>query len=223
MELDTAPSAAHARSGPRRRRLVLARYRLSILCFFAAGFGYAQRYGLALAIVRMQSELDWDRSTQGRVISAFFLGYMVAQLPAGYIAARVGPRKSIAVGMLCSSALQLFLPAAATFSPWAVAALRSLQGLAQGILFPGFAALWSAWAPPMERSRLDGIPRAGGFCGAMACNAIGGLQCDAGASRMLFGGWEGVFLLWGVAGLVFAAAWWLLVADTPAAACLGFV
>jgi MFS family permease len=200
-------------------RLLPARYRLSIVCFFAAFFGYAQRYGLALAIVRMQVDLDWDRSTQGRVLAAFFLGYMVAQLPAGYAAARVGPRKSIFVGLCCSSLLNLLLPAAATCSPWVVAALRVLQGLAQGILFPGFAALWASWAPPMERSRLDGIPRAGGFCGAMACNAIGGLQCDSSLSPWLFGGWGGVFSLWGVAGLGFAALWWGLVADTPSEAC----
>ena len=30
---------------------------LAIMCFFAAFFGYAQRYGLALAIVRMQAAL----------------------------------------------------------------------------------------------------------------------------------------------------------------------
>jgi MFS family permease len=191
MELDTEDSSRRSS----RRQLVPARYRLAWLCFFAAFFGYSQRYGLALAIVRMQAELDWDRSTQGRVLAAFFLGYMLAQLPAGYIAARVGPRKSIAVGIFVSSLLNLLLPAAATKEAWAwwlVSALRVLQGLAQGILFPGFAALWSRWAPPIERSRLDGIPRAGGFCGAMACNAIGGLQCESTLSPWLFGGWQGV-------------------------------
>ena len=126
----------------------------------------------------MQSELDWDRSTQGKVVAAFFGGYMIAQLPAGYFAARFGPRVSITVGLVCSSLLNLLLPPAAAISPWAVAALRVLQGIFQGILFPGFAAIWSRWAPPMERSRLDGLPRAGGFCGAMACNLIGGWQCD---------------------------------------------
>ena len=63
----------------------------------------------------------------------------------------------------------------------------------------------------MERSRLDGIPRAGGFLGGMACNALGGLQCEAAWSAWLFGGWQGVFTLWGVSGLGFGATWPMLV------------
>jgi len=204
---------------PARRQLVPARWRLSIVCSFAGFFGYTQRYGLALAIVRMQAQLGWDRSTQGGVLAAFFLGYMVAQLPAGYAAVRFGPRRTIFAGLLVSSMINLLLPAAATHSPWSVAALRVVQGLAQGILFPGFAAVWSHWAPPMERSQLDGMPRAGAFCGAMACNALGGLQCESAVSPWLFGGWQGVFSLWGVAGALYACAWWHLVADTPAEAC----
>ena len=213
LELDAAPRAPSA-----DRTCVLARYRLAALCCCAAFVGYAQRYGLHLAIVRMQVDLDWDRSTQGRVVASFFLGYMVAQLPAGYVAAHWGPRKSIAIGLLASSLITLLLPPAAAISPWAVSALRTLQGIAQGILFPGFAALWSVWAPPLERSRLDGLPRAGAFVGAMACNAIGGWQCEIAPGPLRLGGWQGVFHLWGAAGFGFAAVWWMLVADTPSIA-----
>ena len=87
MELEDAPPPTTAR----RKQRVPARYRLSMLCFFAAAFGYAQRYGLALAIVRMQAELGWDRSTQGLVLAAFYLGYTAVMLPAGYICALWGP------------------------------------------------------------------------------------------------------------------------------------
>ena len=100
------------------------------MCFVSAFFGYAQRHGLALAIVRMQSENSWDRATQGRVLAAFYFGYMAAMIPAGLTAARFGPRRSVAVGMLCSGLASLLLPVAAA-SPWAVAVLRALQGLAQ--------------------------------------------------------------------------------------------
>lgn len=215
-----AAASSSAPPPPSSHQCIPARYRLAWLCFAAAFFGYAQRYGLALAIVRMQVDLDWNRSTQGQVLAAFFLGYMVAQLPAGYVAAHLGPRRSIAIGMAISSLLTLLLPPAAMLSPWAVMGVRVIQGLAQGILFPGFASLWSQWAPPMERSRLDGIPRAGGFCGGMAVNAIGGWQCETTLlSPWLFGGWQGVFSLWGVLGLFFAVVWYHLVADSPSVAC----
>ena len=31
---------------------------------------------------------------------------------------------------------------------------------------PGYATLWSSWAPPAERSRLSSIPQLGGYVGA---------------------------------------------------------
>ena len=73
-----APSSPH-------RQIVPARYRLSVVCFFAAFFGYAQRYGLALAIVRMQAELDWDRSTQGRVLAALQEGEAAQRRETGHV------------------------------------------------------------------------------------------------------------------------------------------
>ena len=56
------------------RRRIPARYRLAGMCSLAAFFAYAQRNGLALAIVRMQSENGWDREVQGRVLACFFFG-----------------------------------------------------------------------------------------------------------------------------------------------------
>ena len=202
-----------------RRQRVPARYRIACLCFFAAFFGDGQRNGLTLAIVRMQAELRWDRSTQGKLLAAFYFGYMAGQLPSGYIAARFGPRISVTVGLLCSSLLNLLLPLAAMHASWwAVAALRVLMGLAQSTFFPGFAALWSTWAPPMERSRLGGSPPAGALTGACVCSALGGLQIEAHLPWPI-GGWTGVFGLWGCVGVAYAAAWWLLIADTPDDAC----
>ena len=46
-----------------------------MLCFFFGGLIlYAQRAGMAVGIVRMQSVFGWDKGQQGMLLSAFFLG-----------------------------------------------------------------------------------------------------------------------------------------------------
>ena len=60
--------------------------------------------------MQMQAELDWDRNTQGQLLAAFYLGYMLAQLPAGFIAARFGPRNSVSIGIVCSTQLSTYKP-----------------------------------------------------------------------------------------------------------------
>ena len=154
LELD-APQLG--RSGCGKFRLP-RRYLLACMACTHAAISYGQRYALALAIVKMQASLDWSRHLQGQVLAAFFLGYMAAQLPAGWIAAKYGPRKVMFVSLLLSSLVNLLLPPAAIASVWLVCTLRVIQGLAQGAVFPGIAALWTCWAPPAERSRCVGLP-----------------------------------------------------------------
>ena len=35
-------------------------------------------------------EFDWDKETQGIILGAFFWGYLLTQIPGGWLAERVG-------------------------------------------------------------------------------------------------------------------------------------
>eukprot|EP00325_Prymnesiales_sp_UTEX-LB-985_P024076 CAMPEP_0174726604 /NCGR_PEP_ID=MMETSP1094-20130205/48140_1 /TAXON_ID=156173 /ORGANISM="Chrysochromulina brevifilum, Strain UTEX LB 985" /LENGTH=177 /DNA_ID=CAMNT_0015928211 /DNA_START=18 /DNA_END=548 /DNA_ORIENTATION=+ len=146
-----APAGAHLEIDEphrhARRRCIPQRYVVALMACTVAAISYGQRYGLAIAIVKMQASLEWSRHTQGQVLASFFLGYMVAQLPGGWFAARYGAGAALFASLLISSCVNLLLPPAAVVSSWLVCALRLLQGLAQGVLFPGIAALWTDWAP----------------------------------------------------------------------------
>ena len=50
------------------------RHAMAMSMFLGAMLAYAQRIGLPIAIVRMQPELGWDKSTQGSLLSSFYLG-----------------------------------------------------------------------------------------------------------------------------------------------------
>ena len=72
LECESAPLGAAAAARGRRRGCCTIRQRrnkLSLLATVGGGIAYAQRAGLAVAIVRLQSVYGWDKLMQGQVSS----------------------------------------------------------------------------------------------------------------------------------------------------------
>ena len=65
----------------------------------------------------------------GWVLSAFFYGYLLTQIPGGWLATRFGGKHVYGVGIVMTSVLTLLTPLAAEFSVWMVVAVRVLEGL----------------------------------------------------------------------------------------------
>jgi len=82
--------------------------------------------------VFMSQTYDWDEKTQGLVLSSFFWGYFLMQLPAGIITERFGGHRFLCLAVLGSSLLTLFLPLCAYIGGWLLVCInRMLQGLTQ--------------------------------------------------------------------------------------------
>lgn len=65
----------------------------------------------------------------GWVLSAFYYGYLVTQIPGGYLADIFGARYVFGLGILLSSVLTIFTPLAAELHIVALISLRVLIGL----------------------------------------------------------------------------------------------
>jgi MFS family permease len=193
------------------------RFRTALTAALGEAIVYGQRISVPIALVVMQAELSWTKETQGIVMTGFWLGYAAMQIPGGWLTTRWGARRVVGAGLCASSLLHLCMPAAAVVSPGAMVGLRVLQGISQGVMVPGYAVLWSTWAPPAERSRLSSMPQIGGYVGQIFQLALAGWQLDLGATGplSLLAGWEAVFVLNAVLGLVWMALWFSVVYDCP--------
>lgn len=60
----------------------------------------------------------------------------------------------------------------------------------QGVTFPCIHAVWSRWAPPMERSRMAAIAFAGNYAGTVISMPASGLLAS-------YFGWESLFYVFG--------------------------
>lgn len=76
-------------------------------------------------------EFNWDSNDQGLVLAAFFYGYIVMQIPGGWLAERYGGKWPLGLGILCTSLLTLITPLAARYHIYALMAVRVLEGLGE--------------------------------------------------------------------------------------------
>lgn len=153
-------------------------------------------------------QYSWDSATQGWLLGAFFFGYLVTQIPGGYLAGHYGGSKFLGGGVLGTAALTLLTPLAAQMGVYYLFALRALEGFGEGVTFPAMMAMWARWAPPLERSRLTTMSSSGANFGAFVALPLTGFICHS-------LGWPAVFYICGGAGCLWAVAWFILVSDEP--------
>lgn len=83
---------------------------------------------------------SWDADTQGWILGSFFYGYIVTQIPGGYLASKIGGKLLLGFGVFGTSAFTLLTPLAADLGVGYLIAVRALEGLGEVILF--FYVTW---------------------------------------------------------------------------------
>src|SRR5262249_54022868 len=78
---------------PRRVFVVLRACLAVVVC-------YLDRVNLSVAIIPMAAEFGWNVETQGRVLSAFFVGYLLLQIVGGRLADRFGGKAVLGAGVV---------------------------------------------------------------------------------------------------------------------------
>jgi MFS transporter, ACS family, solute carrier family 17 (sodium-dependent inorganic phosphate cotransporter), other len=192
---------AGMKKAPRRWTVVGMAVIAAVIC-------YLDRVNISVAIIPMQEEFGWTGTEKGIVLSSFFLGYTLFQIPSGWLANRYGGKALVGWSLLAWSLMTILTPVATSVSFGALIAARILMGAGETGAFPGSYVLFSNWVPKVERSRsvaalLSGLP----LGTLLALSMTGPL-----IARF---GWESVFYLFGIAGVVFALLWFFLVHEEP--------
>jgi len=61
----------------------------------------------------VEGTIEWDKTMQGAILSSFFYGYIVTQIPAGYLSGRFGGKRVMFIGMIIYGIATVVLPFAA--------------------------------------------------------------------------------------------------------------
>lgn len=73
----------------------------------------------------------WSSIQQSTILTAFFYGYVVTQIPFGILSKKYGAIYFLGFGMLINSIFGLFVPIAAEHSLFALIVVRFIQGLGE--------------------------------------------------------------------------------------------
>ncbi|CAH2096621.1 unnamed protein product [Euphydryas editha] len=185
-----------------------------ILLFLGMLIAYSMRINISMAIVAMtdssqDDSFDWSLQTQSLILSSFFWGYVVLQIPGGELAARFGGMVLITICVGVNSALTLIIPIGSYYGGWQVVCVcRMLQGLFQGFLYPTIHHLIGKWVPLEEKSRLGTLIYAGAQLGTA-------LQLIAAGFIANYWGWPAIFYTTGTLGVIWTVVYVFLGADSP--------
>jgi ACS family sodium-dependent inorganic phosphate cotransporter len=74
-------------------------------------------------------DFDWDSKMKGLLLSSFFYGYIITQIPGGWLAARVGGNRVYGVGIAVTAFLTLLTPPLTNVSVYLLLTIRIVEGL----------------------------------------------------------------------------------------------
>ncbi|KAJ8980969.1 hypothetical protein NQ317_013423 [Molorchus minor] len=224
---ESSGKAAEATDAERRKKISTVsiirptfgcRHVQMILYFLLMTYTYCMRTVLSVAIVAMNDNststntdiptYNWDN--QSVVLSAFFWGYVVLQLPAAQMGKKFGAKWLLVSCVSVDSIACLLIPLSAEyFGASGVMACRFFQGLSQGCISPLLHTLLGHWAPPTERSVIGTFSYAGSVVGNIVSLPVTGFICSS------WVGWPIAFYFFGALGLKWAILWAILGADRP--------
>jgi ACS family glucarate transporter-like MFS transporter len=191
------------------------RWLILALLFCTSVVTYIDRVNISVTARQMMPAFGLTQQQMGWVFSAFVAGYALFQIPGGWLADRWGARAVLTWALIWWSVCTA-LTAIAASSPLAdmlgivgaLATVRFALGLGEAVALPSFNRAVANWMPLERRGLGIGI-------------AIGGIGLGSAITPpvaawvMVTWGWQTVFYISAVLGLVIGLLWWTLARDRP--------
>jgi MFS family permease len=193
-----------ANQGPRSptavRHLILAGLTSSVVV------AYLTRSALAPAGSLIQAELHLSNTAMGQVLGVWALGYVCFQLPGGWLGEWFGRRATLPIYALGWSICALLTAAATSYSGlwWS----RLIFGMAQGGLIPCLTKACVDWFPEDRRGTASAFINAGMSVGAVVATGLA-------AALLPALGWRPTLQIFALAGIAWAAGFWIIFRDHP--------
>lgn len=181
--------------------MVSARTRNWILALLFLGWalGNLDRYVMNYAILSITEDLQLSASSTGLLLSSFFAGYALMQMPGGWLADRFGARK-----VLIASVVMWSIFTGLTGAAWSLASMvmiRFLFGIGEGGFQPASSKIIATIFPVKERSRAMSV--------MLSSSAIVGLFSPILSVWMIQTmGWRTMFVVIGAVGAIIAYLYW---------------
>jgi len=152
----------------------------------------------------IKEELLLSYMYSGALMSSYFVGYTIGQIPWGYLADRIGCKKTIPLSVIGVASFTIMF--GLSTNAYQAIIFRFLAGLlGAGIFVPG-VKLVSSWFSSVERGTALGFFSVGGSIGLIIASLTGPPL----ATQI---GWRGSIVFFGLLGLLFSIVIWSTLQD----------
>ena len=192
------------------------RWLILALLFLTSVVTYIDRVNISVTARHMMPAFGLTNQQMGWVFSAFVAGYALFQIPGGGLADRWGARAVLTGALIWWSLCTAFTALVATSSladvlglVGALILVRFALGVGEAVALPCFNRAVANWMPAEARGVGIGIAIGGIGLGSAMTPPIA-------AWVMVNWGWQTVFYLSTIVGLLMGLLWWTLSRDYPA-------
>ncbi|ONK57612.1 uncharacterized protein A4U43_C09F2270 [Asparagus officinalis] len=183
------------------------RHVIVLLTFICTNVCYIERMGFSIAYTAAADAIGVDQSSKGLILSTFYWGYVVSQIPGGWAAQKIGGRRVLLLSFVFWSLTCALIPLDPS-QVYLLVIARLLVGVAQGFIFPSIHTVLAQWVPPHERSRSVSLTTSGMYFGA-----AGGMLLLP--SLVKYRGPQSVFLVEAALGGLWSILWMKCASDPP--------
>ncbi|MCG7343494.1 MFS transporter [Sporosarcina sp. ACRSL] len=180
----------------KQRNLILS------LLFIGWAIGNFDRYFINYAILSITEDLQLSPTSTGLILSSFFLGYAIMQIPGGWLADKLGSRKVLIVSVLMWSIFTALT--GAVWSLTSMIVIRFLFGIGEGGFQPSSSKLISQTFPSDKRAWAMSIMLSSGGIVSLIVPLLS-------AYMLTTIGWRISFLILGGIGALITVLYWAII------------
>ncbi len=166
----------------------------------------------------MRDELHWTEYEKGLVLSAFYWGYALGQIPSSRLAHVMGAKFLFGLSVLIPSIITLLVPVACRTSFPLALFTRAILGLFESACFPCVFHFYVKWIPNSEKTLLITLINSGIYIGEIIGFGTSGYLTTTKSyqiGNVQFGGWDMVFYVFGLAGVLWYPFWVAMAHESP--------
>jgi len=193
--------------GSEPRRMPHQRWlRIIPVAFIMYTIAFVDRTNISLALPAMSRDLHMDPAQAGSAAGIFFWGYVLLQIPGGYLAERWSAKRFVAILLLAWGLCSAGTGLVRTWREFWV--MRLLLGVAEGGVWPATLVLLAHWFPRVERARANAY--------WMLCLPVA-VVFSSPVSGWMLGrwGWRAMLIAEGLLPIVWLIVWQWMITDHP--------
>lgn len=171
---------------------------------------YIDRTNVALAfdpnLSTGMADLGMTDKIKGNAIGIFFWGYLLLQMPAGFLASRWSARKLVSIFLIFWGICAVGCGLVTNVSQFRL--MRFLLGVAESGVFPATLVLLANWFPRRERARANAYWN---LCQPLAVAGAAPVT----AALLGVWGWRTALIAEGALPFIWLPIWWYFISDHP--------